>query len=43
MKLSSNSLLIIAGGIALVTVSWGAGLLGVPYQMQTHRIGVCDV
>lgn len=43
MKLSSNSLLIIAGVIALVTVSWGAGLLGVPYQMQTHRIGVCDV
>ena len=43
MKLSSQSLLISVGVIALLTLSWGAGLLGVPYQMETHRIGVCDV
>jgi Skp family chaperone for outer membrane proteins len=43
MNISSKSLLITVGVIALLSASWSAGLLGVPYQMQTHRIGVCDV
>ncbi|MGB1071337.1 MAG: hypothetical protein ACPG1Z_06695, partial [Planctomycetota bacterium] len=43
MKLSSQSLLVSVGVIAILTLSWGAGLFGVPYQMETHRIGVCDV
>ena len=43
MTQNSKFLWFIAALSLFATAGFGSGLLGVPYQVESHRVGVCDV